>query len=240
MSPTDGSASWENVCSDMSTTRPGVQAWRSSTVQVTAAPLDRSVTVTTVPKVNVGLAQVPGLAPYHEATPVSVCPEAAWSAGAGGDGGGSVGAVAAGTVRVTGIAGCTGVVVVVVLVVVVVRDIAAYAATIAVGMAHRDCASELALAGVEARVSATARARCVVVRSTTDDARPGVASRSSGTTTTATQSANRTSGRAPAVLLVLRPPPFFWGHRVDRGVDGESRGASCHRQTRTANAAAQV
>ena len=48
--PTDGLASWENVARTRSITRPGLCAWRSSTVHRTEAPVETSVTVTTVPK----------------------------------------------------------------------------------------------------------------------------------------------------------------------------------------------
>jgi len=54
-------------------TRPGFCASRSSTVQRTDAPVETSVTVTTVPNARDGLAQVPARAPYHEASPVEVC-----------------------------------------------------------------------------------------------------------------------------------------------------------------------
>ncbi len=54
-------------------TRPGLCASRSSTLQLTDAPVPRSVTVTTVPKARVGLAQVPAGAPYHEAKPATTC-----------------------------------------------------------------------------------------------------------------------------------------------------------------------
>jgi len=54
-------------------TRPGLCASRSSTLQWTDAPVPRSVTVTTVPKARVGLAQVPAGAPYHEAKPATTC-----------------------------------------------------------------------------------------------------------------------------------------------------------------------
>jgi hypothetical protein len=157
MSPTEGSASWENVCSDRSTTRPGFGASRSSTRQVTEAPVERFVTVTTMPKDSVGLAQVPGAAPYHEASPVSASSEAAETAGAGGRAGAAAGVVAvvARTVLLTGMADGAGVVVVVV--VVVLEVVAAYFATIASGTAHRDCAS-VARTEVDVRVNATGRA----------------------------------------------------------------------------------
>ena len=67
MMPTDGSASWENVASARSMTRPGLPASRSSTVQWVVAPVERSVTVTTVPNARFGLAHVPAGAAYHEA-----------------------------------------------------------------------------------------------------------------------------------------------------------------------------
>ena len=54
-------------------TRPGLCASRSSTVHRTDAPVERSVTVTTVPKARVGLAQVPAGEPYHEARPITAC-----------------------------------------------------------------------------------------------------------------------------------------------------------------------
>jgi hypothetical protein len=67
-------------------------------VQRTEAPVERSVTVTTVPKAKLGLAQVPAGAPYHDAWPVVVL------RGAGG-GGGATGLAA----TTTGLgAGATG------------------------------------------------------------------------------------------------------------------------------------
>ena len=57
-------------------TRPGLCASRSSTVQRTDAPVETSVTVTTVPNAKVGLAQVPARAPYHDASPIDVRPGA--------------------------------------------------------------------------------------------------------------------------------------------------------------------
>ena len=68
----DKLASWENVAGARSMTRPGLCASRSSTVQRIAAPVETSVTVTTVPNANVGLAHVPAGAPYHDACPVVV------------------------------------------------------------------------------------------------------------------------------------------------------------------------
>jgi hypothetical protein len=53
-------------------TRPGLCASRSSTVQRTEAPVETSVTSTTVPNANVGLAQVPAGDPYHEASPAEL------------------------------------------------------------------------------------------------------------------------------------------------------------------------
>ena len=41
-------------------------------MQRIAAPVEASVTVTTVPNANVGLAHVPAGAPYHDASPVVV------------------------------------------------------------------------------------------------------------------------------------------------------------------------
>lgn len=90
MTPVDGSASCEKVCPDRSMMRPGTVGPRSSTVQVVERPLDRSVTLTAVPKAMCRLAQVPALAQYHEAPPVSS------SAGAAG-GGGAVVAVVVGS-----------------------------------------------------------------------------------------------------------------------------------------------
>jgi hypothetical protein len=80
MTPTTRLASWENVAGARSMTRPGLCASRSSTVQWTDAPVETSVTVTTVPKARVGLAQVPALASYHDARPVE-----AWGGAGGGD-----------------------------------------------------------------------------------------------------------------------------------------------------------
>ena len=83
-------------------TRPGLCASRSSTVHRTEAPEATSVTVTTVPKASVGLAQVPAGEPYHDATPLIPCAGAAAvgagaDTGLGADGGGfGVTAVAAG------------------------------------------------------------------------------------------------------------------------------------------------
>ncbi len=77
-------------------TRPGFGASLSSTVHVVEAPVDRSVTVTTVPKASVGLAQVPAGAPYHEACPVvAFC-----GGGGGGPGGAGFGAGGAGEATV--------------------------------------------------------------------------------------------------------------------------------------------
>ncbi len=95
MTPTTRLASWENVAGARSMTRPGLCASRSSTVQWTDAPVERSVTVTTVPKARDGLAQVPARAPYHDASPVEVC---------GGAGGGEATGFAAGA---TGALGAT-------------------------------------------------------------------------------------------------------------------------------------
>ena len=75
MTPCDGLASWANVASDRSMTRPVLGLWRSSMVQVTEAPVARSVTVITVPKGMFGVAHVPAGAWYHEAWPVSLWPE---------------------------------------------------------------------------------------------------------------------------------------------------------------------
>ena len=80
MSPVEVLANWANVACDRSMTRPGLSASRSSTVHCTDVPVDRSVTVTTVPKARSGLAQVPAGAPYQEACPVVL----------GWDGGGAV------------------------------------------------------------------------------------------------------------------------------------------------------
>ena len=80
MTPTTRLASWENVAGARSMTRPGLCASRSSTVQWTDAPVETSVTVTTVPKARVGLAQVPARASYHDARPVE-----AWGGAGGGD-----------------------------------------------------------------------------------------------------------------------------------------------------------
>ena len=79
--PCEGSASCENPEYDMSRTRPGLGASRSSTTQVALAPSELSVTSTSVPKARVGLAQPPGGASeYQVATPSSELS----SAGAGG------------------------------------------------------------------------------------------------------------------------------------------------------------
>ena len=74
ITPTTSLASSENVAGDRSITRPGLCASRSSTMHRTERPgPETSVTVTTVPKARVGLAQVPAGAPYHEARPVVAC-----------------------------------------------------------------------------------------------------------------------------------------------------------------------
>jgi len=97
-------------------TRPGLCASRSSTVHRTDTPVATSVTVTTVPKAKLGLAQVPAGEPYHDASPLTLSEggagagvetglgaaatddgaTAGWAGGAGG-GGGAVGVVVGGT-----------------------------------------------------------------------------------------------------------------------------------------------
>ena len=69
------SANWSNPDGDMSTTRGYPACSRSSTTHVVCAPVDAFVTVTTVPKGNVGLAHLPGgAAAYHVAWPRSLFP----------------------------------------------------------------------------------------------------------------------------------------------------------------------
>jgi hypothetical protein len=76
-------------------TRPGLCASRSSTVQRTEAPVETSVTSTTVPNANVGLAQVPAGDPYHEANPAELrCGTAATATTGIGAGRGASGATA--------------------------------------------------------------------------------------------------------------------------------------------------
>jgi len=106
-------------------TRPGLCASRSSTLQWTDAPVERSVTVTTVPNARVGLAQVPAGELYHDAPPVlwwaeavTACSTAGFGAGAGT---GSLGAATTATDTAADgfsetIGGDAGVVVVVVVV----------------------------------------------------------------------------------------------------------------------------
>jgi len=100
MSPVAVLARRANVACDRSMTRPGLSAWRSSTVHCTDAPVDRSVTVTTVPKARSGLAQVPAGASYQEASPVAECGGAAVVVGAGAVVGGAGGGAGLGAVVV--------------------------------------------------------------------------------------------------------------------------------------------
>jgi hypothetical protein len=65
--------------------RPATAGPRSSTVQVVERPSERSVTLTTVPKARLGLAQVPAGAQYQEASPIC-----SYAGGGGGGGGGVV------------------------------------------------------------------------------------------------------------------------------------------------------
>lgn len=81
MTPCEGFASSAKVAFDRSMTRPVLGLWRSSMVQVTEAPVARSVTVMTVPNGKFGVAQVPAGAWYHEACPVSLLPDDAGAAG---------------------------------------------------------------------------------------------------------------------------------------------------------------
>ncbi len=90
MTPADRLDSRENVVSDMSRTRPVLADCRSSTVHRTEPPVATSVTVTTVPKARVGLAQPPGVVSYHDASPVRAC-RGGGGAGGGDDGGGGGG-----------------------------------------------------------------------------------------------------------------------------------------------------
>jgi hypothetical protein len=114
-----GSASWAKPDGDMSTTRGYPASSRSSTTHVVLAPVAVSVTVTTVPKGSVGLAQRPGGASaYHVACPLSLSPGAGAGAAVGATVCATTGAVVTGAV--SGRTGATVVVVVGGTVVVVV------------------------------------------------------------------------------------------------------------------------
>jgi hypothetical protein len=226
-------------------TRPGLCASRSSTVQRTDAPVPRSVTVTTVPKARVGLAQVPAGAPYHEASPVTPC-----RGTVGGDdgtgfglGAGSLGAETTSTdtaeAEVTARGGGGG-------------------AAVGVVVVGSTCRNETFTTRVSGPVRATGDA--VVDDTSVDDAsdrdvertsstkptgvvhdvdrpmsasttrprpapawylepcsvaRCGVASRRSGTITKARQHPSCTPYRNPPALRVLRSPPFLCGLHVN-------------------------
>jgi len=124
-------------------TRPGLNAWRSSTVHSIESPDDRAVTVTTVPKDRKGLAHVPVRAPYHDASPVT--------ASCGGGGGGAVvvvvvvdvvvvvvGGGGTGTWRTAAVGVTTAAVVVVVVVGALVVVVGECSAASAMGAVHLD------------------------------------------------------------------------------------------------------
>jgi hypothetical protein len=85
--PVDGSPISENGVYDMSTTRPGLSASRSSTRHVVLAPVTSFVTVSSVPRGSHGLAQPPaGVSVYHVAPPVADAAGAVVVVGGGGGG----------------------------------------------------------------------------------------------------------------------------------------------------------
>lgn len=68
--PAAGSVSAAKVDSARSRMRPSMYGPRSSTTQLVLRPLDKSVTVTTVPLAMVRLAHVPGVMAYQDTAPV--------------------------------------------------------------------------------------------------------------------------------------------------------------------------
>jgi len=84
-----------------------------------------------------------------------------------------------------------------------------------------------------ARTNARAEVALFVARDACDDATPGVTSRRSGSTSTERTQPNRTNGRSPPALFVLRTPPFLCGQELDCvGIDGDAMRGRARRQTR--------
>ena len=225
-------------------TRPGLCASRSSTVHRTDAPVETSVTFTTVPNAKVGLAQVPAGEPYHDARPLVSCAGAAGGTGATGFGTGTatggLGVATTATGTTTGgfglgaVGGGEGVE----DVVVGVGNTCRYETFTTRVMGPDNVTGNDALvtaldggAGRARRVKATGVVHDVDRRVSGSSARPGrapawcprpcnvarcgVASRRSGTTTTARQHASCAPCRNPPALRVLRSPPFLCGLHVN-------------------------
>jgi hypothetical protein len=192
-------------------------------VQVTDWPVLRSVTVMTVPKGRLGVAQVPAGAWYHEAWPVSE-----WEAAGAGAGAVVVVAGAARTTttgRVVVVVGRGTVVVVEVVVVEVVVVVTAKSTGTTSDTAHEG--SVVVLCGAAWRRADAWRpatgAPVVVLADACEDARLGVLNRRSGASNTAAMQQSRTSGRAPPALCVRSAPPFPCGPERDCvGINSEA------------------
>ncbi len=199
--PSLRSAIWEKSEGDMSTTRGGPAASRSSTVQSVLAPVASFTTRSSVPKGSHGLAQSPGGAAAYQVA----SPDADWvSAGAGGAvvvvvvAGGAVVVVGGGAVVVVVVAGGA--------VVVVVAGGAVVVVVVATGDEKRT--SDQPVVGPAGRPRPAATLRVAGVWPVTREACAGPLNKRRGTNSSAPLKSTANSARLPPMLSVLRAPPF--------------------------------